>query len=201
MKRFALLLSVLFLLPVASAHADPFTPEAEAEYAAAVQYWGHEPSLCSSVTKELDAGALPEQSEDSGSEVLGSATQPNSEFAPVKCTITVDSDLEPWAFCRVMRHEVGHLEGNGHSGDPTNIMYPYMTRAEIAPGCPEPPPASVTYQPREPIPVLVTTYNHWMREVARCSKIAASATHRRASLCWEIARAYRWEYEEESGKY
>lgn len=198
MKRLALLLSVLFLLPVASAHADPFTPEVETYYASAIQYWGHEPTLCTTITKEVRDGSLEESD---GLPVIGLGTQPIAEKGREACFITVDAIVEPWQLCRIVRHEVGHLEGFGHSGDPTNIMYPYITREQVAPGCPEPPPAPAGYEPHPFIQDLMASYNNWQYRVARCHMMATKVSHRRATLCWETARVYRWEYEEVSSSY
>lgn len=43
------------------------------------------------------------------------------------CTITFNT-AQRWTwpmFCTVMVHEYGHLTGHPHSGDPTDVMYPF----------------------------------------------------------------------------
>lgn len=198
MKRAILLAGVLFFIFASAAQAEPFSPEVEAYYANAIQYWGHEPPRCKTITKEAWQGSLAQSSPES--EVIGRATQPRPEQGIINCRITIDVAREPWMVCRTVMHEVGHLEGVGHSGEPTNIMYPRISREAIAPGCPEPPSVE-GYLPQEPISNLNIAYSRWQNEVARCNNIAAHSSPRRAAYCWEMARLSRWAYEEESSKY
>lgn len=138
MKRsLVVLVALLALVFPALAHAEqiPYSPEAEAFYANAISYWGHTPPLCESINKEMETGILTNVD---GSVVWGLGTEPLTKISV--CTQTVQAGIEPWQLCRVVMHETGHNEGNAHSGDPANIMYPQINRYMVAPGCPDPPP-------------------------------------------------------------
>jgi hypothetical protein len=129
------LFSVLALCLVASlalagrAQADePFTPTLEAEYAAALAYWGvSSPPQCEEVRRVV----LPT---DPGSTVAdgggaAAATQPATGATYTWCELDVFADKFPTGAClqqEAMNHEVGHLLGYGHSEDTTNIMYPSL---------------------------------------------------------------------------
>jgi hypothetical protein len=129
------LLSVLAVCLVASlalastAQADePFNPTLEAEYAAALAFWGvSSPPQCEEVRRVI----LPT---DPGSTVAGeggaaAATQPAPGVTYAWCELNVFADKYPTGAClqqEAMNHEVGHLLGYGHSEDTTNIMYPSL---------------------------------------------------------------------------
>lgn len=86
-----------------------------ASYAEAVAYWGGEPSWCASV--ELSEGVVEGE--------LGHADIPTA-FGD-ECGIVLAPGLDGCLLASVMRHEVGHLRGLGHSADPANVMYPEVT--------------------------------------------------------------------------
>ena len=119
-KRFAALCVVAVLgVVVPVAEAAPFTPELEADYAYAEQWWGAVPSGCSGVTREvLPDTAMPGHG--------GQATQPKDGAAPIPCIIDIaEGSLAVTCQRReVVLHEYGHLLGYGHSEDPASIMYP-----------------------------------------------------------------------------
>lgn len=106
------------------ASADPFTPELEADYQAALAWWGVETApQCASVTREIVTAVDPW-----GEGVAGRTTRPMLGETGVACSITF---YEP-AFAEqfgagcgreaALRHEVGHLLGYGHTDDPRDIM-------------------------------------------------------------------------------
>ena len=52
------------------------------------------------------------------------------------CRITITTKkLSPSRLCGVMVHEWGHLRGKEHVSNPNRIMYPILTRKNLAPGC------------------------------------------------------------------
>jgi len=135
------LLSALAVCLVASlalastAQADePFNPTLEAEYAAALAFWGvSSPPQCEEVRRVV----LPT---DPGSTVgeggAAAATQPAPGVTYAWCELHVFADKFPTGAClqqEAMNHEVGHLLGYGHSEDTTNIMYPSLQPAVWCP--------------------------------------------------------------------
>lgn len=128
MKRIAVLFVLLaaFLVPPVAAQAEPFTPELEADYAAALEWWGvTSPPQCSSVTEEL-LPTDPFGSQDGGPGAAR-ATQPEAGwYGP--CNIYAFEDrLAPGCQTKmIIRHEVGHLLGEPHSSDPESIMFPLL---------------------------------------------------------------------------
>jgi hypothetical protein len=136
-------LVVLVAFPVlaGTAKAEPFNPMLEAEYGAALAFWGvSAPPQC----EEVRMAILPT---DPGATVAGdggaaAATQPPPGITYEWCELNVFADKFPTGAClqqEAMDHEVGHLLGYGHSEDLTNIMYPSL-QAWV--WCPEeiPPP-------------------------------------------------------------
>jgi hypothetical protein len=136
---------VAFFTLAGTAKAEPFTPTLEAEYGAALAFWGvSAPPQC----KEVRLSILPT---DPGSTVAGeggaaAATQPAPGVTYTWCELNVFADKFPTGAClqqEAMNHEVGHLLGYGHSEDPTNIMHPSLQPsvwcpAEIPPAVNEP---------------------------------------------------------------
>lgn len=89
--------------------SHPFGPEEEAAWTQAEAYWGRQPTLCTSITKEVVAqGAL--DGPDAPGGAAGRATQPN---APMECGIWIEEGLGP-NLCGVIRHEYSHLLGYSH---------------------------------------------------------------------------------------
>lgn len=115
MGRVALLALVVALLGAGSAQAAPFTPELEADYNAALAWWGvSSPPLCSSVTEEL---LLTDPMGEGGAR----ATQP-SALEPCRLMVFEDA-MRPGCWEEMeIRHEVGHLLGYAHNPDPLSIM-------------------------------------------------------------------------------
>jgi hypothetical protein len=124
MRRTALKLAALAIIiaifAIGQAHAA-VTPPPEGWGAAflntAREYWGHEPTNCTSLSIEFDATSF--ETGDSG----GEATEPET---PEACVMRV-KHLSAFGECEVTVHEYGHLLGYGHSTDPSSIMYPELT--------------------------------------------------------------------------
>src|SRR3954452_6034595 len=116
--RFCIALCVACFGLASAANAAPLTPELRLAYRMAVRHWGGPPTGCSSI----ELAIVPDEDLI---ELDGEATQPApGEIVP--CFLHIRAELaNPQYFiraCAVMRHEVGHLEGFGHSPDPNSIM-------------------------------------------------------------------------------
>ena len=189
------LFSVLAVCFVASlalasrAQADePFTPTLEAEYAAALAFWGvSSPPQCEEVRRVV----LPT---DPGSTVgdgggAAAATQPAPGVTYTWCELSVFADKFPTGAClqqEAMNHEVGHLLGYGHSEDTTNIMYPSLQPwvwcpAEIPP--PITAPATECRQTRRHPEGICLPAGSFSREKHRKkgSRVAADSRQSRSS--------------------
>lgn len=108
------------------AGARPFAESEKAMYWLAVDYWGHEPRNCREVELQV---ATPSNMFPF---YLGESDQPPRRPLPIRnlevCLSKISTTVidDPYATCLTIVHEVGHLEGLGHSHDPADIMYPYL---------------------------------------------------------------------------
>lgn len=155
----ALLAWLAFAAGARVASAAPFTPEVEAEYQAAVQWWGQEPT-CRSFSK-VETDPVPIGG------VYGEAS-----VGVKDCWIKIARDLPPCLRTQTMRHEVGHLLGHEHDADPASIMYPYIA-------CPS---EAVTPAP----PVEETSWEAEQRQ--RLENLRSRCRQSGSRRCWGHAR-------------
>lgn len=188
---------VSILLFATAAKAAPATPEAEADYAAALVWWGQQPVQCASVTLSM----APTDPQGEGATARG--TQPKPGASGLECTVEIYEDK--WAeesTCMrgmVLRHEAGHNLGLGHDTDPASIMHPTIS-AEV--WCGEYPPAATTTAPEpeetsaKPWPTPAQERAALRKELAhqqrRCHAMRQGSG--RAGRCWDWARVLRSEF-------
>jgi hypothetical protein len=122
--------AALLLVAAPLAQAEP-AATAEGDLSVASAFWGREPTGCSSISFSIEV-----RQPDAG----GEATEPTLGDPPEPCTISV-REVDPAAgypaplVCIIALHEYGHLLGEGHSTDPTNVMYPEAIPVSDIPIC------------------------------------------------------------------
>jgi hypothetical protein len=133
---------VVLLALAGTARAEPFNPTLEAEYDAALAFWGvSAPPQCEEVRKAI----LPTDpwSTVAGEGGAAAATQPPPGVTYEWCELNVFADKFPTGAClrqEAINHEVGHLLGYGHSEGLTDIMYPSL---QASVWCPEEIPPTI----------------------------------------------------------
>lgn len=179
-----ILIIVAALVAVPAAGAAPFTPELEADYAAALSWWGvTSPPQCASVTREV-VPTDPFVAID-GPDAAARATQPAPGEVGVACDLYVFADRETTGCVEEaeIRHEVGHLTGHGHEA--TGIMAPSL---EVEVWCPqiraEEEAAGVAEQRAEGWAATREAWKEWRAERSACRR--ARGPYRRE--CWRQVR-------------
>lgn len=119
----------------AVAQSAAFPPRLNFAYDLAVDYWGQEPTACSSVDRQIvPPGSLGNPRIGA---ISGDSTHVEADAAPgsVDCFLWIDrAYAEPIIFdllCAVMVHNVGHLLGLGYSPDPRNPMHERIPVPEL----------------------------------------------------------------------
>lgn len=155
-------------IAVSVAKAAPFTPELEADYAYAEQWWGAAPVHCSSIDREVVTKA------DIGG-ALGRATQPQPPTVLMPCVMLIAAETaSPCALRQTVVHEYGHLLGYGHSTDPANVMYPTGNAALV---CGEA-DAEAAEDAAHAASVIAYLQRGLDRTRARCHRYRTSLQHR-----------------------
>lgn len=165
-----LLLAVVVLgVGVSSAQAAPFTPELEADYQAALDWWGvPSPPQCASVTREVLTVDEPEGHS-------GGANMPLPGETNLACFIRLyepSLSLQYPTACEreaLMRHEVGHLLGYDDSEDPHSIM----SGVGLHKACPD--------------PADELRWRH-MLQWERCYSLPPNTVPRQRRHCWAKSR-------------
>lgn len=185
----AVLLAGVIVLALASsgAKAEPFTPELEGDYEAAILAWNEgPPSACASVTREVTTGLGGADD----AHIAGRATQPKPADSQLACYLLIDLSLLPRPCERweIVRHEVGHLLGHGHSADESDWMFPVMSLTECPPVPLPPTVAAPPPQGESPAPTASELMRQrYLLQRNRCWELSAS-TPRQRSHCWRRSR-------------
>jgi hypothetical protein len=129
-------LALALLAPAAAAHAQSPAkrwpvggPAMQAAHRVAIEHWGREP--CHGDI-EVSWGRL---SEDENARATW--TNQGDSAATIELCDIVFNQSQAWEWpklCTVFAHELGHLEGEGHSSDPADVMYPYYL-GSVLPEC------------------------------------------------------------------
>jgi len=174
------------------APAAPFTPELEADYAYAEQWWGGaQPVGCTTrLTRELKT---EEEIEARGRVLRTWSGQVEDGDYKEECRVYIAEGLEACEQREVVVHEYGHLIGLHHNDDPASIMYSGGTHGIL---CASESQAAAdarayahrlaAYEERK-----ATFRRALAREARRCRKIKRSR-HRRE--CWRGVREERRGY-------
>lgn len=197
----ALLLIVsLLCLIAAQAKGAPPTAEVQADYAAAVSWWGGASDQCGVVILEMAP------TDPKGEGKTARATQPKAGEFLAACWVEVYEDK--WASestCMhemVLRHEVGHTRGLGHDTDSPSIMAeaisPEVWCGEGSGVATTPPPPPTRSELAAMQARMVRT--EWLAQTQRCLRIAGKVSARRLAGCWSWARFLRAEYRTEAAR-
>jgi hypothetical protein len=173
--RVALLAVLMLTVGASGAQAEPFTLELEADYQAALTWWGvSTPPQCASVTREVLTVADLTLDEVEGHS--GGANMPLPGETNVACFLDLyepNMSLKYPTACEreaLMRHEVGHLLGyDDDNNDPHSIMSPVGLHS----ACPN--------------QVEELRWRH-MLQFERCISLPASATKHQRQYCWARSR-------------
>lgn len=130
-RRIAIFVVVALAFAGVAAQADAQTLQGwdAVEYGLAQEYWGaQKPPDCEHVRIEYNVDGATMQPG-----VLGEATEPTERMR--WCVVRVRAGLGQLIECAVSIHEFGHMMGNAHSTDPTNVMYPYIQPSSVPSAC------------------------------------------------------------------
>jgi len=127
MTKLIVVLAAMAAMVPAAATAEPFTPELEAEYHAALVEWGapDPPPQCSKVVLEV----VPDEVllETPNGRARAQATTPPPGVLLDACHLWLGestADLQSCELQETLEHEAGHLLGFGHNDNPDSIMAP-----------------------------------------------------------------------------
>lgn len=182
-KRVLLLAAVVLVLGVAEAQATarPFGAYEAGLFRLGLTYWQETPRGCPYITREVEPRW----------EGLEGAVGEAGNCRMVIAEDAFAADADPRETCAVVVHEVGHLNGHGHSPDPTNVMYTgYFT--DTLPGLPicADPPASIAALPPETFALWPAEVEALNTEEARWGKLRARCPTA-GRRCWPKARRLR----------
>lgn len=166
-------MATLLAVAPAPAAAAPFPPRAERAFRIAVEYWGQESSpACASVDREVVPDELLASE---NADARATIPAPDAEPGSVSCLLEVRRSLMPlsrfYYLCSVMIHEVGHLNGLGHSSDPRSIMYG----------------GGVTTIPR-PCHPGVPDATGYESDIEKAEEMTARCQRLRTFYCWQTRR-------------
>ena len=167
---FIALVAIFGLLLAVRAEAAPLTPELETDYSSALAWWGVvSPPQCASVTAEL----LPTDpfSAQDGIDAAARATQPKPGETEVACHLYVFEPVSSGCVEEmVIRHEVGHLLGYGHSKDPDSIMH-----------------EGINFEYWCPDRIDNLRWKHIVQQ-ERCFSLPSTTSKTRLETCWKKSR-------------
>lgn len=126
---------ILFACGIWCGHASAAPPPegwGAHEIHIAEQWWGRQPTMCTSLNIEFDSTNMDNEG------AAGEATEPTE---PEPCIMHIRPVSWIVGLCEIVLHEYGHLLGYGHDSDPHSIMYGVPWSSE--PGAPAWEPAHV----------------------------------------------------------